>query len=37
MEFSNLKKIFSAKYYAIPDYQRDYEWVPLKIQHCLMM
>lgn len=26
MEFSNLKKIFSAKYYAIPDYQRDYEW-----------
>lgn len=26
MEFSNLTKIFSQEYYAIPDYQRDYEW-----------
>ncbi len=26
MHFSNLKEIFASKYYAIPDYQRDYEW-----------
>lgn len=26
MDFSNLKEVFASKYYAIPDYQRDYEW-----------
>lgn len=26
MDFLNLKRIFTSKYYAIPDYQRDYEW-----------
>ena len=26
MEFLTLNKIFAANYYAVPDYQRDYEW-----------
>ena len=26
MEFSTLKKVFSQDYFAVPDYQRDYEW-----------
>jgi len=26
MEFLNLPKLFAANLYAIPDYQRDYEW-----------
>lgn len=28
MIFSKLPKIFAQDYYAIPDYQRDYEWGP---------
>ena len=26
MEFLNLSKLLSGNYYAVPDYQRDYEW-----------
>lgn len=26
MNFLKLNKIFTGDYYAIPDYQRDYEW-----------
>ena len=26
MEFSTIKTIFANTYYAVPDYQRDYEW-----------
>lgn len=26
MEFLNINKIFANTYYAVPDYQRDYEW-----------
>ncbi|MBR4785048.1 MAG: DUF262 domain-containing protein [Fibrobacter sp.] len=26
MEFLNLPKLFASTFYAIPDYQRDYEW-----------
>lgn len=26
MEFLNINKVFANTYYAVPDYQRDYEW-----------
>ena len=26
MEFLKIAKVFAEEYYAIPDYQRDYEW-----------
>ena len=26
MDFSTIKTIFANTYYAVPDYQRDYEW-----------
>lgn len=35
MQFLLLEEIFTAKYYAIPDYQRDYEWGTTQITTML--